>query len=344
MSRMTFISKYIAPWALPKEEIPIHLVWEPNFEYDVIQILLPPRMEVKEFFNVESYEIADSNIVVKDLKSPNFFGFVVFLNEICKEQHEKKEITVNFVREGKVQHSHLFTANIYRPRLTVVEKPERIVLSDDSDPHNLVNIALKISGFGWIEIRSEVSTGGEFVSNAEPLYRELFSRLISTFRLSESHSEKKKAIKIDPIYIQQISKEFIEKMKKGEFPLEIEIRDLEDFRAWLSEEKTQTQIVELVSKQLENLLIDSLLFYLDRYPTEGVEMAEGKPTTIIERATHILSVRFPYKDSLNNEYEPIQIDIPIEDSRKDKKRRMEVPINIRWIHESINPIAEGAKC
>ncbi len=343
-NKTPFLSEFIAPWALPREEIPIHLVWEPNLEYDFIHVLIPPLMEVKEFFNVESYVRKDSIIVIKQLKTPNFFGFVVFFNEICKEQHEKKEIIVNFVRQGKVQYSHLFTANIYRPILTVVEKPECIVLSDESDPRSLVNISLKISGFGWIEVKSEISTGGRFISNPEPLYRELARRVISTFKFSESQSDKKKGIEINPLYIQQVTKEFVDKLKKGEFPLELNANDLEDFRRWLSEEKAQAQVMRLVSKQLENLLIDSLLFYLERYPAEGVELMGGRPTTIIESATHDLYIRFRYSDSLNNEYKPTQINISIKDLRKDKERKMELPINIQWTHELMSPLMEGGKC
>lgn len=344
MDKKVFKSEYIAPWALPKEEIPITLVWDPTFEYDFIQILVPPEIEVKEFLNVQSYEMSNSSIIIKNLKSPNFFGFVVFSNRIYKEGHKRKEIVVNFVFKGEVKHSRLFTAHIYRPELSLVEPPKNIVLSDDSDPRNLVNLSLKISGFGHIEVITEMNVGGKFLSDLEPLYREMVRDLVATFRMGESHPNKKKEIEINPLYLQQTTKDFIEKMRKGEFPLEIEKEDLEDFREWLNDKENYEKVTKLVSGQLENILIDSLLFYFDSHPTEGVELTGGRPTTIIEKAIQLLRIRFRYKDSLGNEYEPLLVEIPIEDLRQDKNKELKVPINLQWHHEQINPLTEGGRC
>jgi len=51
---MKILSEYIAPWALCNEEIPIHLIWEPDFEYDYIQIHTPPEIVIREFLNIET--------------------------------------------------------------------------------------------------------------------------------------------------------------------------------------------------------------------------------------------------------------------------------------------------
>lgn len=344
VSPIVFTSEYIAPWALPKEEIPIHLVWNPNAKFDYIEISVPPYMEIKEFHNVESFEKVDSKIIVRKLKSLNFFGFVVIFNDISKEKHEKKEIVVDFILEDKVQCSRSFTANIYRPELSVIDKPSIIVLRDDSKIRDLVNLSLKISGFGRIEVTTEMSIGGKFVPNIEPLYSETTRRLAAYFRSKESHVDKKRKIQIDPAYVQKTTREFIDKARKGELLVDLELEDLEDFKAWVSDESNYTKMVEVISEQLENILIDSLLYYFDRYPTEGVELFGGSPAIIVESATQDVKIRFRYKDSLNNEYEPVQVNIPIKDLRNDKKAGLKVPINIKWVHEQINPLSEGAKC
>ena len=59
-SHVIFTSEYIAPWALPKEEIPVHLVWVPEAKFEVIELLLEPEMSVKEFYNVKSFEQKNS--------------------------------------------------------------------------------------------------------------------------------------------------------------------------------------------------------------------------------------------------------------------------------------------
>jgi len=338
------ISEYIAPWALSNEEIPIHLVWDPSFEYKSIQVETPEGITVKDFFNVDSIEKRGSRLTINALKTPNYLGFLVSSQKVHQKPHIRKEIKVQFISSDNEKHSHSFVANIYRPFLTLIEKPKKVILSDDSNLRKLVSISLKLQGFGRIRTRFEISTGGEFRTRAEPLYREVVRRMISSLKLDETSSEEKKDIEIDAIRLQAIAKEFIGKMKKGEFPLDVGKEDLKDFQRWMSDEKNQTQLADLVSRHLESILIDSLLFYLEKYPTDDVELAQGKPVTLIERATRGIRIKIHYWDSLENEYEPIDVLIPIEDNRADKKTRIEIPINIRWKKELINPLAEASKC
>ena len=343
-SIVKLISGYIAPWALSNEEIPIHLVWDPSLEYKFIQVETPEGITVKDLFNVESFEKRGSRLTINALKTPNYLGFLVSSQVIHQKPHVRKEIKVEFISPNNEKHSHSFVANIYRPLLTFEEKPKKVIFSDDSNLRNLVNFSLKLQGFGRIRTRFEISTGGEFRTRAEPLYREVVRRMVSSLKLDETSSEEKKDIEIDAIRLQAIAKEFIGKMKKGEFPLDVGKEDLEDFQRWVGDEKNQIQIADLVSRHLENILIDSLLFYFEKYPTDNVELAQGRPVTLIERATRGIKIRIRYWDSLENEYEPINVLIPIEDIRTDKKRRIELPINIHWKQELINPLAEASKC
>ena len=341
---MKIISEYIAPWALSKEEIPIHLVWDPSFEYESIRIEVPSGLTIKDLFNVQSFEKGVSSVAINALKTSNYFGFLVMSQELPKEPHIKKEIKVEFISSNNVKYSHSFVANIYRPILSLIEPPKTVTFSDESDFKNLINIPLKLYGFGRIRVRFEISTGGEFRTHAQPLYRELLRRMISTFELTDTSLEKKGDITINALYLQKTSEAFIEKMKKGELPLDIRKEDLDDFQKWVSDETNRAQLTDLVSRHLENLLIDSLLFYFEKHPMDYVELTQGNPITVIERATQELRIRVRYWDSLENEYEPVEISIPIEDVRKDKTREIELPINIHWEQELINPLAEVSKC
>jgi hypothetical protein len=234
----------------------------------------------------------------------------------------------------------LFIANIYRPELSVAEKPDIVVLEDNSNPRDLVNLSLRISGFGRIEVMTEINIRGRFEPNLEPLYRETTRRIVSSLKSKEVHVNKKENIRINPTYLQETTKDFIDRIRKGELSLDLEREDIEDFKTWISNEANYAKISALVSEQLESILIDSLLYYFDRYPTDGVELFGGKPAIILQSAIQNLNIRFRYRDSLHNEYEPLQVDIPVQDSRSNKK----VPINIKWIQEQSNPIGEGVRC
>jgi len=336
---MKFLSKYIAPWALPNEEIPAHLFWVPDFQYDAIIVKFPPDIILKDLFNVESFEQKDSIITVNKLKTGNFFGFVVALEKLFEEQHKKEQILIDFFSKGKKVYSHVFEVNIFRPKLSLKEAPSRMVLTDDTDVSNLLNIALEVSGFGQIEVRLEISTGGEFRERAEPLYREIVRRMIAAFRTGEEPETKEKSIKINPLYLQKKAQEYIEKIEKGVRPsFGIEKEDFVDFYNWIIDKANRGKIVELLSRHLENLLIESLIFYFEKHPADNVALMQGKPATLIESATQGLSIRFHYRDALMNEYEPVEVVIAIEDKRTQKAKPFELPINLKWIQRTISPI------
>ncbi len=44
---------YIAPWVLPNEDIPAHLIWDKDFEFNHIEIYLPEDIKLKEILNVD---------------------------------------------------------------------------------------------------------------------------------------------------------------------------------------------------------------------------------------------------------------------------------------------------
>lgn len=339
MKVMKIISQYIAPWALSREDIPIHLMWDPSFSYDNIIVNIPADMVLKEFLNVNSYSRQGTLYIINELKTRNFFGLTVASSNVIKEQHMTRKINIAFVLHDEEVYSHDFIAHLYRPQVSLIECPESITITGETRPEKLLNITLKLSGFGKIQIRNEISTGGNFVERAEPLYRGIIRRMISTFRLDDVKVEDK-GIKISPIYLQKKTKEYIEKIEKGVFPLDIEEEVLEEFRNWVMNESNRQKVMELISKHAESLLIDSLLFYFERYPAENVQMPQGKPVMYIERATRKVALRFRYRDAMLNEYNPINTVVNIDDKRKDRTRSMEIPINIIWVFEIVNPLEE----
>lgn len=340
-----FTSEYIAPWALPKEDIPVHFIWKPTMSFDHIQILLTPDMTIKEFYNVESFERLDSEIKIGKLYTPNFFGFVVATKEKIKQSHEQRQIAINFIANGKIQQSRILIANIYRPELSVIEMPEAVILKDDSNLNELITISLRLSGFGRMEIITEMEIGGKFEPNVEPLFKEMTRRLTSTFKSEISSIEKKSKIKINPEYVKQTTQAFIESIRKGEVPLKMSNRDIQDFKKWIQDDSNYEKIVKVVSEHLENILVDSLLYYFNRYPTEGVALSGGSPSAIIRSADENLKLRFKYRDSFRNEYEPVLVEIAVKDLRtKNRDKELKIPINLKWVHQQINPNLQEGKC
>lgn len=286
-----------------------------------------------------SYTQEGPEYIINKLKTPNFFGLVVASKDVIEEPHASRKIGVVFILDDEEVYSEDFTANIYRPYVSFVKSPKSVIITDKTKHKQPLEIALKLHGFGRIEIRNEISTGGEFVERSEPLYRAIVRRMISTFKLDDVKADRK-GITISPVYLQRKAKEYIEKIEKGVFPLDIEKEYLEDFRNWVTEENNRTKVTELISRHMENLLVDSLLFYFEQYPADNVLMPQGVPVMFIERATRRVRIRFRYKDAMLNEYKPIEIAVNIDDRREDRTRPMGLPINIKWILETINPLQE----
>lgn len=334
---MKLLSEYVAPWALPKEEIPIHLFWEEPFSYDRIEIEIPPDFTIKEFFNVNEFIQEGFKYVIKKLRTSNFFGFIVASKGIISEKYISRKVRIAFFSDTDEVFSKSFSVNVYRPYLSVSKNPEPIVLTEKQEKP--IEIILKLSGFGHIQIRTEISTGGKFFERAEPLYREIVRRMISTFRFQETEAVEKR-IKIDPLYLERKTKEYIKRIENGVLPLEIEHEDLEDFRQWVLDNDNREKIMSIMSRHIERLLVDSLFFYFEKYPANNIRMPQGRPVMLVEKATREVRIRFRYSDDLLNAYTPINLTIPVDDKRQNKSVSLKIPINIKWIFEILNPPLE----
>jgi hypothetical protein len=335
------VSYYIAPWALPREEVPIHLVWEKQIDFDFIRIDLPAGIQVKEFYNVHIFKDHDNSVIIKKLKTSGFFGFVIALEELFDSLHLAKDITLAFVKSDRNLYSKTLRANFYRPKLELIDSPKSITLIDNADLKQILKMTLKLVGFGRINITTDINIGGGFHTRGEALYRELVGRLLSAFKNLEFDDTEERGISIDPNWLEKEAKKYVRKLKHGEVPDEFSEHDLEEFREWINNPENSEAVLEALSRQMENILIDSLLFYFDRFPTDGVEFRQGTPAMCIESATENVQIRFRYSDSLQNEYEPIQMAVRIFDQRTSNRDETEIPINIRWIKETMRPIKEG---
>jgi hypothetical protein len=352
-TEIRFLSEYIAPWALSKEEIPVHLVWASDTVFDSIQVLLPPETSLKQLYNVKSFSRSKSEITIQKLHSSNFFGFTLTSKKLIKNLYEKKDIYVNFHKDGKIIKSKHFEANVYRPQLSLAEKPQKIVLTDQSKIGELINLALRISGFGSIEVQTEVSLGGEFQSLIEPKYQEMARRYAAIFRREDFSDVKQPSDKLksklrskmlsDSVKISKLIRTMVDEIKKGNFAF-FPKEDIESFKNWAKKRNNAKKISQFLSENIESLILESLLYYFNKYPTEGVALSGGNPSVTVKNAVNNLMIRFRYKDSMLTEYKPVSTQIEIEDLRTNKENELKIPINIKWIHDETNVILQGVEC
>jgi len=337
MSEINVISEFIAPWALPKEDIPFHLVWEPSFQFDTIQVELPPDMILNELFNVNSYDINGQTINIQSLKSENFFGFVISIKNIFEEHHVTRDIRVKFMKKDEVIFKKIFRANIFRPYVTVQTPPTEITITDTSRFNDLLHIKLKLTGFGKISLYNEVGIGGEFKTKPDHLFQEILRNMLTTFNEGVPDFEYK-GIKINPEYIKSKTVEYIEKIKTESLPSAVEEELISGFREWVADKSNRSELMNIISKNIEGLLVQSILFHLERYPENNVIMPEGRPSIHLEKITEQIRLKFKYKDAMKNEYEPILININVNNKTTKPLREHSIPVNITWEIKRLNPL------
>ncbi len=335
------LSCYVAPWALPLEEVPVHLIWDSKHIYDHIVVNLPTDLEIKQFYNVESHTEEENGVRITELKSQGFFGFIIATKSLFSNLHLVKDFTVSFFKEGEPTIEQKMRAHFYRPKLKLLECPEFVTLSDDTNLSKLVQITMRLYGFGKVNISIDFNIGGGFETNPESLYRELIGRLLSLFKETQDEELNARPIRIDPKWLEREVQTYADRLNKGELPLDLDEHDLDDFREWIGNPENIDMLKGLLSRQMENILIDSLLFYFDRFPTDDVQLKQGRPEMHITQATENVGLRFRYQDSLQNDYEPIEFAVRVIDERQNKREAIKIPINIKWIKDRIVPTEEG---
>lgn len=338
---MRVISEFIAPWALAKEKIPIHMVWESESPYDLIRVHLPQKFEVHEFFNVDKYLIEDSTILIKKLRTQNYFGLVVYSTEVYKQVLTRKEIIVEFLSRGEVKYSHSFEARIIRPLLEVIEAPKKIVVKEGIDRRRLINLSVKYFGLGRARIKIEASHMGVIISHTESLYYQILKRMIDRkiflgIPPEESVALRKEEIQIDPEALIKLSEEMVERMRRGVIPPDLDQEAIREFNEWLKNLDNVNKLMKMIFSEIEHLMIGAILYYLDRHPSEDIELMYGTTKTTFRSRVKKITIIIRYKDSLDNEYEPVKTILEVDDQRKNVEKIFEAPINIKWISERIS--------
>lgn len=335
MSKFTLSSKYIAPWALATEDLPIHLMWNNSLEFDKIELVVPSDIDIKDFFNVDVYTSVDNRIEILKLKTPSYFGFLVSTKNKITDIHIKRNIQTNFYMNNDIVLSEIFEANIFRPVLKLLKPPNEFTLSNDASK-NHIDINVEVTGFGRIQVKSDVSSGGKFRARLEPLYQQLLGQIITAFD-SDFESSEDEEIKINPDFIQDRADEFINWVKEGRLPIAYNEKDLFAFKIWLYDTKNYDKVIEILSKHMNALLVNSLVHFLDRSPEDNITLLRGEPSVLIDKFIHTITVRLTYQDSMDNEYDPLLAEIKINDIRREKVQ-INIPINFKWKINVINPM------
>ena len=341
------IEAYIAPWALPKEHIPLHFKWDRKLEWDEIIVKIPTDFEIVDVLNIKKSTIKNNTIKISKVKdarnSPKMYcGIIITYPKIPFSLWHGGKIKISFLKKNEKISTFELLAKVFRPKLEVVKVPERLILSDRRSPRNLP-LHLRYIGFGDVQLKIEARIGGKIVSRGESLIYEILKRLYHSglfkdFRSRSDGEQNKAGIWVDPEYVKKLAESIYRKIEDGKIPTEeIDKEMLRELREWLTDLKTREKFIEILYGRTKELLLNILMDILTRTPIDNVKLQDTRTmiTANIKAPITNVKIKIYYRDLMLNEYPPIDLSLKIEDLReKPTEIMLELPILVeKWDNE-----------
>lgn len=314
-------SDFISPWALPNEKIMLCIQWHMGEPIDYLEIEKPKELEFVEFLNERAkVELSEDLIKVSDITIDDYVG-LIFKGPIFEETRRDFQLKVKFVKNDDVIIEKNYNTRIIRPRLEIVEKPEKIHIKKGGQ-HENITLKFKLTGYGSIAVRMNKEELRELrVTSNNAEIHELFKSVIESeegeavlsefldldnFKKSLSDPEtinKFKDVWLENLSIFENKDEDIDKLKK-QFKKEID----SDF----SIDDMWRGLLDNIFQYLEVKPVQALLTFLKSMPEEGIFLKDPNVSVIVEEGVKALRLRVDYKDPIENMYDPVIVEIPAE--------------------------------
>lgn len=332
------------PWALPREEIPLHVKIDKNITPNLknIKIDLTDCFRLVDRINIARYEKTDNKIIVNEIgkaEKSNFdyFGIIIATKKPFSELKKEIPINIEFEYHNGTKETQVKNARIFRPQLDFESAPKEIILSDTSKAVPKIPIALKFMGFGEISLRIESKIGGKIVSVGTTLLDEILNRILSEGMVPSK--EQNATVSVNQNYVENIVYQLKEKfrtdthiqqmIKEGRIDKEIMEHIYELDRT--DKEKLMTVFFKTVEGYLIKIISDTLT----RNISNNLQIETSKISAQIKLPTTDVTIRLFYKDLLENEYDPVERTIQINDKRKNPSGfNVEIPLEISKVDES----------
>jgi hypothetical protein len=340
---MEIINAYIAPWALPQEVFPIHCVWKPEKDLSKIVVTIPENYEMHETLNFTNYAFDEDNRTISvdamDLKSKNYFGIILKYAGITEEVEQRDAVVIDYqgAKGISLKKTTLYT-RIVRPKLEFVNFPKEIVVTDSTNPKNLISVEVLHKGFGTANTTTEVMHSGDFISKSDSLYFKVLKETLERIlRIYEEPSELEgKAELFDDELIRKVAEDIFRSPTQENLPFELNKEDMDLLKEIMKDKSKQEEVYRVIYSSLRSLVLAALLYYGEKHPAEDIKMIDGKVVATIKEKTDELVIRIRYFDSLENEYPPIEDKVRVLDKRDpEKQREFETPINIIWKKDTL---------
>jgi hypothetical protein len=336
---MENLETHIVPWALPREEIPLSVKWPKAMIFDRIVISIPKSLELKDLINVEEYR-ANGNIIeitkvnVTESLDMVYFGAVVSTRELPQTLTSSESITIEFVYKNEVINRTILSTRVFRPFLQVMNFPEKVILTDPKvEP---LPIKLSFTGFGDINVKIEAELAGKIISETHTIISELFRRLLSSLSVDKhtNNDNPDEKLKIDENYIKYITTELEKSLSTDYFAVNgIAENDVQSIKEWFDDIRKSDEFFLILYNKVGSLMVELVDELLSSNPSDNIRYEH--PVRLkgnIKAPVENLHLMVYYSDLLGNIYDPIDLNVKLEDNR-----------NTKGIEFQINVVVESVK-
>jgi hypothetical protein len=347
---LEFINKYVAPWVLPGQAIPIHCVWVPEKDLRRIELCIPNDYSLLDTLNFEQYTYDKSTnavaIPVDNLKSDNYLGIVITHPDIIDRIEKRDIVSLHFLdKESVVLDKLSLQTRVVRPKLEFLSYPKEIIVSDETNPKDLINLEILHSGFGTANLDMTVSHSGVEISKTDSVYFDVVRRVIEEIAHSlegEKDVSMPEEFEVDEKMLRQTAQTLLKEASQEDLAYDISSDELREVKELLKDERKKEVVNRILLSNLRPLLMAALLYYSERHPEEDIKLLYGKITADLKERVDELSIKIAYYDSLWNVYPPIEAKIRVLDMRnfRGESHKFEAPVNIRWKRDVLS-LGEG---
>jgi len=328
---------FIGPWVLPNEEIPVHITWDKDFDFDFIITKVPRDLDFVEAINILDYEIQETNIKIlkdniKKLGSdhifPNFIGLIfVFRDNNFNGLKIFKDIEIIYYKNQDMLKNISLIAKIFRPRLKDISSIPTITLTDDRKLYS-IDVNLECEGFGFVSAYLETQINEIKIPYDFSIFKKACENLEKRYDFVFNNNEN---IEKEPFY-EGIDEDSIEKFIKflSKCSINPNFKPDDILNTFKEDNFENVFIADFFTELLKETRL--------RYEYENVELKN--PTTEIpyekfNEIIHSSKIYIHYEDLIKNKYNPIEIIHKVKDRRSDTKdTKITFLININKIKDN----------
>ncbi|MEE9506170.1 MAG: hypothetical protein V3V98_03395 [Thermoplasmata archaeon] len=333
---MRNLSLYVAPWALPGETIPLYVEWEPTDDEDFrFRVELPEDSQFERATNVKRMTKRKHRLYINELEGEGFFGIHFSPPRTQKRLIKTRRIIINRLVGRKVATRRVLRFRTVRPKLELVKCPTEIVVTDRTARTKALNVKLRQLGAGFVRIEVSVYAGGRILSSHEDLIWNFLRAMIEKEIISKEdlkrmrmeYGLKEPTVEVSDQLIGKLEEEFrslletvpsLDEESGLEFASET-IQGLKDI--------DPVKFIELIVEQFELFLTGELIRALNKYPGDKSMLIGGRASASLSKSVDRIDVAIRYRDSVGNEYDPIECEIDVRDKREKFKGEL-IPVNI----------------